>query len=101
MSKKSLIEKNKNRQILIEKYAEKRKALTTITKDRSMPMAEVYKASVQLSLLPRYSTKICLTNRCRLTGRARGVYRKRFDGLSRIMLRELASSGLINGVLKG
>lgn len=100
MSRKSLIEKNKNRLALIEKYSQKREELTRILKDRSKSMSEVYTASVALSLLPRYSTRICLTNRCQITGRSRGVYRKRFNGISRIKLRELASSGLINGVLK-
>lgn len=98
MSKKSIVEKNKNRAALVDKYAKKRQELLAVARDRSAPMAEVYKANVALSMLPRYSSKHCINLRCELTGRSRGVY-KRFR-LSRIMLRELGSAGLINGLMK-
>lgn len=98
MSKKSIVEKNKNRAVLVDKYAKKRRELLAVARDRSAPMGEVYKANVALSMLPRYSSKCCLNLRCELTGRSRGVY-KRFR-LSRIMLRELGSAGLINGLMK-
>jgi small subunit ribosomal protein S14 len=98
MSKKSIIEKNKNRALLVEKYAKKRQELLSVARSRSASMAEVYKANVELSMLPRYSAPSCINLRCALTGRSRGVY-KRFR-LSRIMLRQLGSAGLINGLLK-
>lgn len=86
MAKKSKIAKELKRQQLVEQYREQRAALKT---------AGDYAG---LSKLPRDSSPSRLTNRCQLTGRPRGVYRK--FGLSRIALRELAHKGQLPGVKK-
>jgi small subunit ribosomal protein S14 len=67
-------------------------------KDRSLPMEDRLMAVRKLSEMPRNSAKVRIRNRCALTGRSRGVYRK--FGLSRIKLRELASAGQLPGVVK-
>ncbi|UFX98572.1 30S ribosomal protein S14 [Candidatus Gromoviella agglomerans] len=100
MAKVSSIEKNNYRATLVKKYDKKRSALKSIIMDKSLPLSDRYAASMKMAKLPRYSSKICLVNRCAITGRSRGVYRKRFGGISRIMLRKLASFGLLNGVVK-
>lgn len=98
MAKKSAIEKNKRRRQLVEKYAEKRAALKAIVKDRSRDPQERFEAVLALAELPRNSSKVRVRNRCALTGRPRGFYRR--FGLSRIALRELASEGQLPGVTK-
>ena len=98
MAKKSAVERNKKRQRLAAKYAAKRAALKAIVKDRSRPFEERWQAMLKLAELPRNSSPTRIRNRCELTGRPRGYYRK--FRLSRIMLRELASQGLIPGVTK-
>jgi small subunit ribosomal protein S14 len=98
MAKKSAIEKDKRRRQLVEKYAEKRAALKAIVKDRSRDPQERFEAVLALAELPRNSSKVRVRNRCALTGRPRGYYRR--FGLSRIALRELASEGQLPGVTK-
>ncbi len=98
MAKKSSIEKNKNRAALVEKYAARRAELRAIVRDRSRPAEERYEATLELARLPRNSAKVRLRNRCALTGRPRGYYRK--FGLSRIAVRELGSAGQIPGLIK-
>ena len=98
MAKKSMIEREKKRQALVEKYAAKRAALKEIATDESKSMEERFKARLKLSELPRNSSPVRLNNRCQLTGRPRAYYRKL--KLSRIMLRDLASQGLIPGMVK-
>lgn len=98
MAKKSAIEKNKRRQRLVEKYAEKRAALKAIVMDRTRDPQERFEATLALAELPRNSSKVRVRNRCALTGRPRGYYRR--FGLSRIALRELASEGKLPGVTK-
>ena len=98
MAKKSSIEKNKNRRMLVDRFATKRAELRTIIKDRKREPEERFEATLLLAKLPRNSTKVRLRNRCSLTGRPRGNYRK--FGLSRIALRELGSSGQIPGMVK-
>lgn len=98
MAKKSAIEKNKRRQRLVKKYAARRAALKAIADDRSLPAEERFAARLTLAELPRNSAAVRVRNRCQLTGRPRGVYRK--FKLSRIALRELASQGQIPGVVK-
>lgn len=100
MARKGLIEKNKNRLALVEKYAEKRKVLKSQIMDKTLSLGERFKASCALSGLPRYSAQTALVNRCVLTGRARGVYRKRFNGICRHEFRRLALIGAIPGVMK-
>jgi small subunit ribosomal protein S14 len=98
MAKKSMIEREKKRQKLVDRYAAKRAALKEIIKDESKPMEERFRASLKLADLPRNSSATRLHNRCQLTGRPHAYYRKL--KLSRIMLRELGSLGQIPGLVK-
>ncbi len=98
MAKKSMVEREKKRERLVAKYAEKRAALNEIIKDQSRPMEERFKATLKLAELPRNSSETRLHNRCQLTGRPHAYYRKL--KLSRIMLRELGSFGQIPGMVK-
>ena len=98
MSKVSSKEKNKHRRKLVDRYAEKRKALKAIIMDRSKPMEERFAAQLKLAELPRNSSKVRVRNRCEITGRPRGYYRKL--QLCRNQLRELASQGRIPGMVK-
>jgi len=98
MAKTSSMEKNKHRRRLVARYAAKRKRLKEITSDRSKAMDERFRAQMKLAEMPRNSSKTRIRNRCEITGRARGYYRKL--RMSRNMLRELASQGLIPGMVK-
>ena len=98
MAKLSAINKNNRRIRLSNKFFKKRKALKKIIMDRKLPLEERFKAQQKLSKLPRNSSKIRVMNRCQITGRPHGVYRKL--KISRIALRELASSGKIPGMTK-
>ncbi len=98
MAKKSSIQKNERRRRLTKKYAAKRAALKTLAHDRSLPAEERFQAFLKLAKLPRNSAPSRVRNRCELTGRPRGFYRK--FRLSRIALRELASIGQIPGMVK-
>ena len=98
MAKKSAVEKNKARRKMVDRYAGKRAALKAIARDRTLPPEERFQAYLKLAELPRNSTKGRLRNRCQVTGRPRGVYRK--FKLSRITLRDLASVGQIPGMVK-
>ena len=98
MAKKSMVEREKKRERLVAKYADKRAALKEVINDQSRPMEERFKASLKLAELPRNSSATRLHNRCQLTGRPHAYYRKL--KLSRIMLRELGSQGQIPGLVK-
>lgn len=98
MAKKSAIEKNKRRAKLVKRYAAKRAALKAMARDESLPDEERFMALLKLSELPRNSAPARLRNRCEVTGRPRGYYR-RFR-MSRIALRDLASAGQVPGVTK-
>ena len=98
MAKKSMIERERKRQKLVDQYAAKRAALKAAASDKSAPVEERFKASLKLAELPRNSSATRLRNRCQLTGRPRAVYRKL--KISRIMLRELGSNGEIPGLVK-
>ena len=98
MAKVSAVEKNKKRIRLVEKYAEKRAALKAIALDDSLPLEERFEARLKLAKLPRNSAPIRVRNRCEVTGRPRGYYRKL--KMSRIALRELGSQGMIPGLVK-
>ena len=98
MAKKSAIEKNKRRERLVKKYAAKREALKAIAKDESLSMEERFAARLKLAELPRNSAPNRVHNRCNVTGRPHGYYRKL--GVSRIALRELGSQGMIPGLVK-
>ena len=98
MAKKSAVERNKKRMRLVERYAAKRERLKAIASDRELPAEERFTARLKLAQLPRNSAPVRIRNRCELSGRPRGFYRK--FKLSRIALRELASNGHIPGMTK-
>ena len=98
MAKKSSIEKNNRRRRLVKQYAARRARLKAIARDKKLPMEERFAAMLKLAELPRNSAANRVRNRCELTGRPRGYYRK--HRLSRIALRDLGSKGLIPGLLK-
>ena len=98
MAKTSAIQKNLKRIRLTEKFSKKRTALKKIIKDKEVPLAERFAAQLKLNKLPKNSAKIRVVNRCEITGRPHGVYRKL--RISRIALREMASSGKIPGMTK-
>ena len=98
MARKSTIEKNQNRERTVASNKGRRERLKAIIYDRNVDVEERWAASMKLAQLPRNGAKIRLRNRCALTGRPRGYYRK-LD-MSRIALRELASQGLIPGMTK-
>ena len=98
MAKKSMVEREKKRERMVAKYAQKRAALKEVINDQSRPMEERFRASLKLAELPRNSSATRLHNRCQLTGRPHAYYRKL--KLSRIMLRELGSQGQIPGLVK-
>jgi len=98
MAKKSAIERNLKRERLAAKFASKRTKLKALAKDESLSMEERFEARLKLSELPRNSAEIRIRLRCGLSGRPRGNYRK--FKLSRIALRDLASMGMIPGVVK-
>ena len=98
MAKKSKIMHNMKRRRLVEMYASKRKDLLSKIKDPNLSYEEKQMYRLKLEKLPKNSNPNRVRNRCNLTGRPRGYYRR--FGLSRISLREMASQGLIPGITK-
>lgn len=98
MAKKSAIEKNRRRRKLVAKYAGKRERLRGVAADESLPQEERFAARLKLAELPRNSSATRVRNRCEISGRPRGYYRKL--RMSRIALRSLASEGRIPGMVK-
>ena len=98
MAKVSMVQRDLKRRKLYSKYKGKREKLLAIAKDKSLSAEERFEARLKLAQLPRNSSKNRIRNRCLITGRPRGVYRK--FGLSRTKLRELAMSGKLPGVKK-
>jgi small subunit ribosomal protein S14 len=98
MAKTSLIQREAKREALVAKYAKKRAELTAIIDDAKRSDEERYVARLELQKLPRNSNPTRLRNRCNLTGRPRGTFRK--FGLARNKIRELAFKGDIPGVIK-
>ena len=98
MAKTSSVEKNKRREKLAQRFAAKRARLKAIADDKKVDQEERFAARLKLAELPRNSSKTRIRNRCELTGRPRGVYRK--FKMCRIVLRDLASSGQIPGMVK-
>ena len=98
MAKQSAIQKNNKRKRIVARDAKKRADLKAIMRDLTIPGEERFTAMLKLSSLPKNGAKIRIRNRCALSGRPRGVYRK-FQ-LSRIAMRDLASSGYIPGMVK-
>ena len=98
MAKQSSIQKNMNREKIVNKFRSRRNSLKKIIMKKDLSMEERFKIQSKLNDLPRDSSRIRVRNRCELTGRSRGVYRK--FSLSRIKLRELSMSGALPGVTK-
>ncbi len=98
MAKLSAINKNKNRIKLSDKLYKKRQKLKKIVMDKKISLEERFKAQQKLSNLPRNSAKVRVMNRCEITGRPHGVYRKL--KISRIALRQLGLQGKIPGLVK-
>ena len=98
MAKKSSIEKNNRRIKLVKKFAKKREALKKIIKNKKLELSERFEAQLKLNKLPKNSSKIRIRNRCEVSGRPHGVYRKL--KISRIALRELGLQGKIPGLVK-
>jgi small subunit ribosomal protein S14 len=98
MAKKSMIERERKRQKLVDQHAAKRAALKAAAADKSASVEDRFKATLKLAEMPRNSSATRLRNRCQLTGRPRAYYRKL--KISRIMLRELGSNGEIPGLVK-
>lgn len=98
MAKLSIINREQKRRDLVEKFAAKRAALNATATDMSLTEDERAAARQKIQALPRNSSPVRLRNRCALTGRPRGVFKK--FGLGRIKLREFAMRGEIPGVVK-
>ena len=98
MAKLSSINKNNRRIKLSNKFLEKRKKLKKIIMNKQLTLEERFKAQLKLSNLPRNSAKTRVRNRCQITGRPHGVYRKL--KISRIALRQLGLEGKIPGMVK-
>jgi small subunit ribosomal protein S14 len=98
MAKVSSIEKNNRRRRMVKKYQARRAKLKAIIMNRELPAEERFAATLKLAEMPRNSARNRVRNRCELTGRPRGYYRK--FRLSRIALRDLASVGMIPGLVK-
>lgn len=98
MASKCKIAQNKKRIKLVAKYAEKRAALKATIRNVELPDEERYQAQIELQKLPRNSNPVRVRNRCQVTGRPRGYYRK--FAMSRIALRDYGLSGQIPGLTK-
>ena len=98
MAKLSSINKNNRRLKISNKFYEKRKKLKKIIMDKNISLEERFKAQMKLSNLPRNSSRTRVRNRCQITGRPHGVYRKL--KISRIALRKLGLEGKIPGMIK-
>ena len=98
MAKTSAIQRNLKRIKLSKKFLKKREALKKIIKNKKLTLTERFEAQLKLAKIPRNSARTRIRNRCEITGRPHGVYRKL--KISRIALRELASSGKIPGMTK-
>lgn len=98
MAKLALINRDKKRREMVEKYAGKRADLQAIIDDASRSEEERFEARLKFQALPRNSSPVRLRNRCKLTGRPRGVYRK--FGLGRSKLRDFVMRGEVPGMTK-
>ncbi|HIG23094.1 MAG TPA: 30S ribosomal protein S14 [Henriciella marina] len=98
MAKKSAIEKNEKRRKMVAQYAARRAKLKAMAMDEDLPLEDRFKARLKLAELPRNSAPSRVRNRCQVTGRPRGYYRKM--KMSRIALRELGSLGMVPGLVK-
>ena len=98
MAKTSSIQRNLKRIKLAKIFLKKRESLKKIIQNKKLPLTERFAAQLKLAKIPRNSARTRIRNRCEITGRPHGVYRKL--RISRIALRQLASSGKIPGMTK-
>ena len=98
MAKTSSIQRNLKRIKLAKRFLKKRESLKKIIKNKKLPLEERFAAQLKLAKIPRNSARVRIRNRCEITGRPHGVYRKL--RISRIALRDLASNGKIPGMTK-
>jgi small subunit ribosomal protein S14 len=98
MAKKSSIEKNERRRKMAKRFNGKRSRLKAIAMDKTKSMEERFAASLKLAALPRNGAASRIRNRCEVTGRPRGFYRKL--KMSRIAMREQGAKGMIPGLVK-
>ncbi len=98
MAKKSAVENNQRKQRLVKKFSARRKRLLDVADNEKLTMEERFEARIKLAALPRNGALVRVRNRCEVTGRPRGYYRKM--KMSRIALRELGNQGLIPGLVK-
>jgi len=98
MAKTAVVNRDKRRRKIVRKYAAKRKDLLEIIKNQRFSQEDRYAARLKMQQLPRDASPVRLRNRCALTGRPRGVYKK--FGLARSKLRDIAMRGEIPGVIK-
>ena len=98
MARKSVVERNKKRERLAAKFASRRASLKAQAKDPALSLEERFEARLKLAEIPRNASPVRQRLRCKLSGRPRGNYRK--FKLSRIALRDLASTGQIPGMVK-
>jgi small subunit ribosomal protein S14 len=98
MAKKGMIEKNDRRTRLVAAHAAKRAKLRAVIKDQEASLEDRFAATLKLAEMPRSGAATRIRNRCEVTGRPRGFYRKL--KMSRIALRELGNKGLVPGLTK-
>jgi len=98
MAKKSAIKKNLKRMKMVDKFEKKRKKLKKIIMNKKLELAERFAAQLKLDKLPKNSSRVRIRNRCGISGRPHGYYRKL--KISRIALRDMASAGKIPGIIK-
>lgn len=98
MSRLALVERDKKRRKMSKSYSKKRKTLLKVARNRNASPEEIFEANMKLAKLPRNANPTRIRNRCALTGRPRGVYRK--FNLCRIVIRDMASKGELPGVKK-
>ena len=98
MAKKSAVQKNLKRMKMVNKFEKKRMKLKKIIMNKKLELAERFAAQLKLDKLPKNSSRVRIRNRCGISGRPHGYYRKL--KISRIALRDMASSGKIPGIIK-
>ena len=98
MAKKSAIQKNLKRMKMVKRYEKRREKLKKIIMNKKLELAERFAAQLKLDKLPKNSSKVRIRNRCGVSGRPHGYYRKL--KISRIALRDMASAGKIPGIIK-
>ena len=98
MAKKSAVQKNLKRMKMVSRFEKKRAKLKNIIMNKKLELAERFAAQLKLDKLPKNSAKVRIRNRCGVSGRPHGYYRKL--KISRIALRDMASAGKIPGIIK-